>query len=178
MYLRFLSFCHTQQRAYSVQFSPAGSRWYLCARKNPYALHPISQKFPQSRLWSGSNVRLIDDGPLSSFQGRSSSAFLPRLSPPGDRWCDVLGFVPAGSFYFYFIFIFKSSSTLQIFREASHLWGLLCPPVYLLSHFPALQHVQGNAPTGVFQGGCQPSTHSSLGFPFPFSLFVASSLNL
>ena len=21
----------------------------------------------------------------------------PRLSPPGDRWCDVLGFVPAGS---------------------------------------------------------------------------------
>ena len=74
MYLRFLSFCHTQQRAYSVQFSPAGSRWYLCARKNPYALHPISQKFPQSRLWSGSNVRLIDDGPLSSFQGRSSSA--------------------------------------------------------------------------------------------------------
>ena len=29
---------------------------------------------------------------------RSSSAFpFPRLSPPGDRWCDVLGFVPAGS---------------------------------------------------------------------------------
>ena len=49
-----------------VQFS---SRWYLCAQKSPYALHPVSQKFPQS-----SNVRLIDDGPLSSFQGRSSSA--------------------------------------------------------------------------------------------------------
>ena len=28
----------------SVQFS---SRWYLCARKSPYALHPVSQKFPQ-----------------------------------------------------------------------------------------------------------------------------------
>ena len=55
----------------SIQFS---SRWYLCARKSPHALHPIFQKFPQRRLWNGSTVRLIDDGPLSSFQGRSSSA--------------------------------------------------------------------------------------------------------
>ena len=51
----------------TVQFS---SRWYLCARKSSYALHPISLKFPQRCLWNGSNVRLIDDGPLSSFQGR------------------------------------------------------------------------------------------------------------
>ena len=49
-----------------VQFS---SRWYLCARKSPYALHPFSQKFPQRWFWNSSNVRLIDDGPLSSFQG-------------------------------------------------------------------------------------------------------------
>jgi len=55
----------------SVQFS---SRWYLCARKSPYALHSVSQKVCQCHLWNGSNVRLIDDGPLSSFQGRSSSA--------------------------------------------------------------------------------------------------------
>ena len=33
-----------------------------------------SQKFPQHCFWNGSNVHLIDDGPLSSFQGRSSSA--------------------------------------------------------------------------------------------------------
>ena len=52
------------------QFS---SRWYLCARKNPYALNPVSQKFSQRRLRNGSNVRLIDDGPPSSFQRRSSS---------------------------------------------------------------------------------------------------------
>ena len=32
--------------------------------------------------------------------------------------------------------------------------------------------------TGVFEGGCWPSTHSSQGFPFHFSLFTASSLNL
>ena len=55
----------------SVQFS---SRWYLCARKIPYALHSVSQKFPQRCLWNGSNVRLTDDGFLSSFQRRSSSA--------------------------------------------------------------------------------------------------------
>ena len=54
----------------SVQLS---SRCYICTRKSPYALHPVSQKFSQRGLWSGSNVRLIDDGPLSSFQGRSSS---------------------------------------------------------------------------------------------------------
>ena len=34
----------------------------------------VSQKFPQRCLWKGSNVRLTDDGPLSSFQGRSSNA--------------------------------------------------------------------------------------------------------
>ena len=27
------------------------SRWYLCARKSPYALHPFSQKFPQARVY-------------------------------------------------------------------------------------------------------------------------------
>ena len=55
----------------SVQFS---SRWYLCGQKSPYALHPVSQTFPQRCLWNSSNVRLINDGPPSSFQGISSSA--------------------------------------------------------------------------------------------------------
>ena len=45
-----------------------------------------------------------------------------RLSPPGDRWCGVLGFVPAGNV--------SSSSTLQIFRDATRLSWLLFPPVY------------------------------------------------
>ena len=60
-----------QNSSILLQFS---SRWYVCARKSPYALHPVSQKFPQSCLSNGSNVRVIDDGPLSSFQRRSSSA--------------------------------------------------------------------------------------------------------
>ena len=95
----------------------------MLRKAHNYGLHPISQKFPQCCLWNGSNVRLTDDGPLSSFQGRSSSASSFHASPPDDRWCDVLGFVPAGSV--------SSFSTLQIFRDASHLWGLLCPQDYL-----------------------------------------------
>ena len=68
-------------------------------------------------------------------------------------------------------------STLQIFREASHLSGLPCPPVCLLGHFPSLLYAQGSIPTGVLEGGCRPLTHSSLGLiPLHFSLFVASSL--
>ena len=55
----------------SVQFS---SRWYLCARKSQDTLYPVSQRFLQRCLGNGSNVRLIDDGPFSSSQGRSSSA--------------------------------------------------------------------------------------------------------
>ena len=31
-------------------------------------------KFPQRRIWNGSNISLIDDGHLPSSEGRSSSA--------------------------------------------------------------------------------------------------------
>ena len=39
-----LSHKQTHIQNLSVQFS---SRWYLCAQKSPYALHPVSQMFPQ-----------------------------------------------------------------------------------------------------------------------------------
>ena len=38
-------------------------------------LHPISEKFSQHYLWNISDVHLIDNGPLSSFQERPSRAF-------------------------------------------------------------------------------------------------------
>ena len=44
---------------------------------------------------------------------RRALAAPSHASSPGDRWCDVLGFVPVGSV--------SSSSTLQIFRDVSHL---------------------------------------------------------
>ena len=47
---------------------------YVLRKVHIHALHPVSQKFPQRCLWNGSSVHLIDDGPLSSFQGRSSRA--------------------------------------------------------------------------------------------------------
>ena len=43
--------------------------------KPVYASPRLSQVSPMFNcLWNISNVRLIDDGPLSSFQGRLSSA--------------------------------------------------------------------------------------------------------
>ena len=51
------------------------SRWYLRARKSPFAFHHMSQNFPDwCCLGNSSNVRLIDEIPFSSFQRRSSSA--------------------------------------------------------------------------------------------------------
>ncbi len=60
----------------------------ICA---PPRLSEVSPTLPLKRFQCST-----DDGPLSSFQGRSSSASSFHASPPGDRWCDVLGFVPAG----------------------------------------------------------------------------------
>ena len=51
-------YMHICMAGSSLQFS---SRWYLCTQKSQYyALHPISQKFPQRCLWNSSSVRLID----------------------------------------------------------------------------------------------------------------------
>ena len=47
-------FRSNQQQFSSVQFSSVqfssvqfSSRWYLCAREGPHALHPVSHEFPQ-----------------------------------------------------------------------------------------------------------------------------------
>ena len=47
---------------------------YAHGKAHNYALHPISQKFPQCCLGSSSNVRLTDGSTRLPFQGRSSSA--------------------------------------------------------------------------------------------------------
>ena len=58
---------------------------------------PISQKFPLCCLSNSSIVSLTDDGLFSSFQERPLNASSFCVSPPGDLWCDVLGFVPEGT---------------------------------------------------------------------------------
>ena len=72
-----------------------------------------------------STVRVIVNGHFYPLSKKIAERFFsPRLSPPGDRSCDFLGFVPAVSV--------SSSPTLQIFQDASHLWWLLWPPGHLL----------------------------------------------
>ena len=89
------------------------SRRYLFARKSLIisCAPPCLSEVSQCHLWNCSNVRLIDNSPLSSFQGRSSNAssFHAPLFPVIDGVMDVLVFVPASSV--------SSSSTLQIFLE-------------------------------------------------------------
>ena len=108
---------------------------------------------------------LSDDGPLSSFQKRSSSA---------------------SSFH---------ASLLQAINGVMSL--ALCPPVMsqATQHFRSSEKqatcvgcfssqficsvisLHSSMLTGVLEGGRRLSTHSSLGFPFHFPLFLASSLN-
>ena len=102
----------------------------ICA---PSRFSDVSRKVPWKQFQCSSDWRWHS---LVLSRKIIQRFLFPRLSPPGNRWCNVLGFVPVGSV--------SSSSTLQIFRDASHLWGLLCPPVYLLGHFPSLWHVQEN----------------------------------
>ena len=40
----------------TIKFSSVQSRWYLCTRESLYALHPVSQEFPQCCFWNSSKV--------------------------------------------------------------------------------------------------------------------------
>ena len=60
--ISLLQHCALGLRTVLIQFS---SRWYICARKSPYALNRVSQKFPQCRLRNGSNVETMQ---LRTFQ--------------------------------------------------------------------------------------------------------------
>ena len=92
----------------SVQFS---SRWYLCARKSPYALHPSLRSFPNVAFETVPMLILLTVALSRPFkEDRLALPVFQRLNPPGDRWYDVLGFVPAGSV--------SNFSTLQIFRRS------------------------------------------------------------
>ena len=88
------------RRMFFILFS---SRWYLCARKSPYAPHPVSQTFPQRCLWNGFNVCLIDDGSLSSVlvfillrKTRHSVLFLSRLADNTEHWARTTSSTHAG----------------------------------------------------------------------------------
>ena len=73
---------------YAVQFS---SRWYLCARKSPHALHLVSQ-FSQRCPWNSSNVHQTDDGPFLSFKEDPLALLFstPLSSTRSMVWCPWL----------------------------------------------------------------------------------------
>ena len=79
-------------------------------------LHPFSQGLPKCWLWNSSSVLLT----MALFHPFTQKVieclvFL-HLCHPDDWWFDVIGFEPSGNV--------ASSSTLQIFREASLLWWM------------------------------------------------------
>ena len=123
------------------------------------------RSFPHRCLWNGSNVRLIADGPLSSFQGRSSSAssFHASLLQVTDV---VLSLALCQQVV---------SQAPQHFRSSEK--QTTCEGCYArqctIRSFPFTQACPGQYTHRTFW--CRPLTHSSLGFPFHFSLFVASS---
>ena len=120
-------------------------------QKSLHALHPISLRsfpnvaFETVQCWSSWWW------PFLILSRKIINCFLfPHLSPPGDWW-----FV-------------SSSSTLQNFRDSSHLWWLLC----LLSQFLPLRHVKGSTPAEVYKAAHWILTHDQSAFPFHFPLYV------
>ena len=75
----------------SVQFKMVSMRWEKSIKIMRSI--PCLKSFPNVAFKAVPVFVLLDDGPLSSFEGRSSSA----SSPPGNRCCDVLGSVYACS---------------------------------------------------------------------------------
>ena len=91
---------HNYDRKKKIDFKYVQFKMVAMCSEKHNVLHPVSQtSFPNvafgTVLTPVGRTPLIDDGPFSSFQRRSSSAssFHASLSP-GDQWCDVLGFVP------------------------------------------------------------------------------------
>ena len=72
----------------------------------------LSQKFSQSCIWNSSNVHLMMHSLVLSRKIVKHILF-PHLSPPGDRWCDVLGFVVTGR-------VSNSPPTISISISRSH----------------------------------------------------------
>ena len=128
-------------------YSPVWIVWFssvkmvsMCLKK-PKLQH-ISKKFPQRCLWNGSSVHLIDNGPLSSFQGRLSSAYSFRSS--------------------------KKQATCDGCCAHQSICSIIC----LHSGMSRAVHPQKFLKVDITINMC------SVGFPFHFSLFIASSLNL
>ena len=148
-----------------TQFSSVQDGIYVIGKASIYALHAISQKFPQCCLWNSSNVRLTD-GPLSSFQERSSSAssfhtFLLQAIDGMTFLALCPQVVSQASQHF-------TSSVKQATCDGCFVNQSICLAIALHSGIS-----RAVLPTGVFKSGCWTETHSTMGSPFHFSLLNA-----
>ena len=107
------------------------SRWYIyavgkahtCSARFLRSFPNVAFKTVPMLVWS----TMVLSRPLKVDRRLLLFSICQPLSSPGDRWCNVLGFLPAG--------IVSSSSTLQISDVK-----LLCPLVCLLCNFPWLRY--------------------------------------
>ena len=110
---------HDKQQCSSVQ-SKTVSMHLEKVIYAPTRFSDVSQKFTFERAPMFVRMTMALSRP---FKGNC-------VTPAGDRRSDILGcFSPADSV--------SSSSTLQNIRDANHLWGSFCPPVYLLGPLKA-----------------------------------------
>ena len=120
---------------HSVQFS---SRRYLCAWKSPYMRSTLSLRcFPNRLPLKQPQCRLIG---WPSHPFKEDRFLFPRISPPGDRWCSVLG-----------------SATLKATCEGCFARQSICS----VSHFPSLWYVQGSTSAGVFEDNATTSNNNN-----------------
>ena len=131
--------------------------------ESPYTLHSISQKFPQHCLWNSSNVHLIMMA-LSFLSGKIIKCLLFPHLIQAINGVVSLALCPQVVAPQHF-----RSSEIQATCDGCFACLCICSVISLQSHMAWTQ--------GVFESGCWPLTHCSLGFPSHFSLFVAGSMN-
>ena len=127
--------------------------------KSPYVISR-PQDVTQRCLWSSSNVRPIDNGPLSSFQGRSRNTSSFHAS-----FLQVIDCVVSLALCSQVIF----QDTWDLPRRKPLVMVLL--PVCLLCHFSSLQCIRRFRRWMLIESVC-------IGLPFHCPFFVASPLSL
>ena len=99
------------------------------------------------------NASSFDASLLQEIDGVMSLALcrslFQRLSPPGNRWCDVLCLLPTG-------WCLKHLNTSDFPRRKPLVTVTLPTPIISLTcHFLCLLHVEDSASTAVFENGGQ-----------------------
>ena len=128
---------HKTHWMYKFRSDEFSWRWCTCS-ENPICSPPcLSGVFPVLPLKQFQC--LSNDGSLSLSRKIIKHFLWPRLTPPGDMQ--------------------SVSQAPQHFRSEMQATCLHYLPVFLLSHFASLWHIQGRTFTGISEGRCWILTH-------------------